>query len=541
MASESDTGPRELAATGHTAGAAGRCVEWVLSAACLVPLLFLPLARDQGIFAYAGQVIRDGGFPYRDVFEQKGPAVHYTYALALTVFGETEAGVRTLFFLVALLGAQLAAAMGGRLWGRSARLPCALCYALAAVQADGWAAWHTAQAEDIMLPLTLGAILLVSRPGELARGPRLALAGALLGIACLYKPTAAAPAAAIGVVALWWCVRAARVSGVELTRRLSWAAGGFLAPAAAFGLFFAVFGVLDDFWLCVVAYNVRAYAQASEWLTLDAVGFLDSRWRVLVLLALWGALWRRREEPLAWRLVCAALVGGWLAVWWQGKYFRYQWTPVVGLLAILAGGGVARLAAALGAAWRRRVVRRLAAAAAVLFVPWVAAPDGVFELVRVWRELAGAARGTGSLDEFQDQFMTGSRRAKVTRTVARYVASRTGAHETALVWGHETLVNFLSRRRSPSRVTIDAYLALDGPPQRAAWRGEFLAALAAAPPSCVIVVDDDPTPLERDDSMTQLRRFPELSAILDTQYEEDYELDHFHVYRRRTDAARGSQ
>src|SRR5258708_39810306 len=91
--------------------------EWLLALVCLAPLAFMPLARDQGHFAYAGQVILDGGLPYRDVFDQKGPATHYTYAAVLAIFGQTQFGVRAFFFIVALLGSRLAAGLGERLAG----------------------------------------------------------------------------------------------------------------------------------------------------------------------------------------------------------------------------------------------------------------------------------------------------------------------------------------------------------------------------------------------------------------------------------------
>ena len=39
--------------------------------------LFLPLGRDQGIFAWVGGVILSGGLPYADAWEVKGPLSHF--------------------------------------------------------------------------------------------------------------------------------------------------------------------------------------------------------------------------------------------------------------------------------------------------------------------------------------------------------------------------------------------------------------------------------------------------------------------------------
>jgi len=47
----------------------------------------IPQGRDSGIFAYTGQVIREGGLPYRDAWDNKPPGVYYIDALAFVLFG----------------------------------------------------------------------------------------------------------------------------------------------------------------------------------------------------------------------------------------------------------------------------------------------------------------------------------------------------------------------------------------------------------------------------------------------------------------------
>src|SRR6266566_3898106 len=66
----------------------------LLAAALLLPSLFYPFARDQGVFAYVGSLILKGGWPYRDVWEVKPPGIYYTYAAMLGCTGSTMAGVR---------------------------------------------------------------------------------------------------------------------------------------------------------------------------------------------------------------------------------------------------------------------------------------------------------------------------------------------------------------------------------------------------------------------------------------------------------------
>jgi hypothetical protein len=60
-----------------------RVLFWLLFCALVavrVPSLAQPAGADQGLYAYVGQRILAGELPYRDAWDQKPPAIHYTYA-----------------------------------------------------------------------------------------------------------------------------------------------------------------------------------------------------------------------------------------------------------------------------------------------------------------------------------------------------------------------------------------------------------------------------------------------------------------------------
>ena len=46
-----------------------------------------PQQRDSGVFAYIGQVITEGGLPYRDAWDNKLPGIYFVDALAFVLFG----------------------------------------------------------------------------------------------------------------------------------------------------------------------------------------------------------------------------------------------------------------------------------------------------------------------------------------------------------------------------------------------------------------------------------------------------------------------
>ena len=51
-----------------------------------LPSLAEPAGADQGLYGYVGQRILDGGVPYRDAWDQKPPAIHYTYAVLFALW-----------------------------------------------------------------------------------------------------------------------------------------------------------------------------------------------------------------------------------------------------------------------------------------------------------------------------------------------------------------------------------------------------------------------------------------------------------------------
>lgn len=60
----------------------------------------MPLERDEGEYAYIGQLILKGIPPYKEAYNMKLPGIYYMYALILSIFGETYKGIHTGFILM---------------------------------------------------------------------------------------------------------------------------------------------------------------------------------------------------------------------------------------------------------------------------------------------------------------------------------------------------------------------------------------------------------------------------------------------------------
>lgn len=65
----------------------------LVTSAIRIRLLSVPLERDEGEYAYAGQLILQGIPPYTLAYNMKMPGIYAIYAGILSVFGQTQTSI----------------------------------------------------------------------------------------------------------------------------------------------------------------------------------------------------------------------------------------------------------------------------------------------------------------------------------------------------------------------------------------------------------------------------------------------------------------
>src|SRR2546429_3690358 len=65
-----------------------------------IRLLGIPLERDEGEYAYSGQLILQGIPPYKLAYNMKFPGTYAAYALIMSMFGQTIYGIHVGLLLV---------------------------------------------------------------------------------------------------------------------------------------------------------------------------------------------------------------------------------------------------------------------------------------------------------------------------------------------------------------------------------------------------------------------------------------------------------
>ncbi len=472
---------------------------WYVPAAILVVwavrYVQLPLGADQGIMLWIGDVIRDGGVPFRDTFDVRGPGFNYLHALILLVFGRNEWGIRVFDLLMLALGGWLVYRIAFRMVGKVAAVASALLFLLWYAALDYWS---TAQSDGWCASILAGVVaLLVLGEGRVTLW-RSAVAGLLVGCCALNKPTYA-----IFLLLPAVSVLAAHKEGIAwLLSRWAATAAGFALPILLCVVWFAANGALDDLIEVHLRWTVLLYSGiAQPWFTRvqEAIGWLlTSKFAVALGLSVAGLVFLARS-----RGADAIVIGLWLGltlfnVVLQGKYWQYHWLVIYPPLAILTGISVhalvrlasARLTTATDQAADRDIAlatRTLPVALiAVLFAAAMFTPS-----LEIYRWVKAEVGLTNANEYDRLQFGPYGRGPDTFAQIARHIASNTTERDAVLVWGDIQGINYLSARRAPTRFAyVPALMIKRDTTYRPKYLREFFAALHAKPPTYVVAMDE---------------------------------------------------
>jgi len=225
-------------------------------------LLSLPLERDEGEYAYAGQVMLQGEPPYKLVYNMKMPGIYAAYALIMAVFGQTTEGIRLGFMFVNFGAIVLMYFLGRRFLDRAGAIAASGIYALLSISPS--VQGFNAHATHFVILATLSAILVLLRAQQSGRLTGFFWSGALFGIAFLMKQPGGA-FAFFGFALLLWSAWRQQPRDWKINGwRLGLYAAGVAVPIVLTGLLLWHAGVWDKFWWWTVVY-ARVHATAVSW------------------------------------------------------------------------------------------------------------------------------------------------------------------------------------------------------------------------------------------------------------------------------------
>ena len=450
----------------------------VLAGAIRYRLADVPLERDEGEYAYAGQLIRHGVPPYQLVYNMKFPGTYYSYAMILTVFGETAHGIRIGLLLVNAATVLLVFLLGRRWFGASAAAVAAMVFA--ALSLDRWIQGSFAHATHfVVLPVLAGFLLLSPGPRPITR-LRFLMAGVLIGMAILMKQQAGAYLIAAALWLVWLRRRSAAESG-RLGLDLAALVAGAIVPVAVVACVLAWQGVFGSFLYWTLNYAAKYVSQVP--LRDAGVNFLDGWNRITTatgwvwVLASVGAvsLFVLRLADGARPFILLLALGS-VAALVPGFYFRSHYfivlLPVASLCAGVGFLGIERLASRLFSPVTGPAVALLVSLA-TLSAYVVRERDYLFRM-----SPEQVSRSVYSISPFVEA-----------PVVAGYLRDHTSPADRILVFGSEPEIYFHANRRSVTGY-IYTYPLMEPHAHASRMQDEMMREIEAAHPLYVVSVVD---------------------------------------------------
>ena len=466
-----------------------RAILALLVLALAVVLLRLPAVLyrqpidEEATYTVVANEILDGGHPYVDAVERKPPLIFWTYAALFAAAGRYNFvalhALGVMWTIATMAGVYL---LARRIFDRETGLVAAMLYGAFAC----WATVHNLPFNgELMMNLPIAwAWALAIRPPAASRA-RLALAGALLCVASLFKQPAAVAVVPIGIYLLRKSFAQAAWLSIGFCATLAFAAGVLYEQRILFDAFY--WTVADHllphiFWSRAIEHTLSFVGACLPLVAGAALALRDD--------ALWNE--RRGERAALAGLLAVSAVGAAAGA----RFYPHYYIQLVLPLAPLAA-----------AYWRQRSRAVVA----------IVAPFAVAFAVAHAAGLAAQPESTAA---------------------GAYIRRSSHPDDRIFVWGQEARIYVDARRQPASRYVTSFALTgyIFGPPlpgvdtsvriRPGAW-ANLMTDFARHPPEYIVDVQWNP------DVQYPIARFPLLAHLIAEHYEPVLRTPEGVVYARR--------
>jgi hypothetical protein len=436
-------------------------------------LLNIPLERDEGEFAYSGQLLLQGIAPYKFAYTMKLPGTAAVYAAILVVFGQSPGGIHAGLLAVNVLTMLLVFFLTRKFLSAYAGTVAAATYGLLSTSPSvlGFAAHAT----HLVVLFAISGLLVLTKALRSQRHASYFFSGLLLGLAFLMKQPGIFFVAFAAIYALRSELQARR-SWREIATRLSLLLCGSALPVALTCLLMWHAGVFRTFWFWTFTY-AQQYGRIvspkdSPFLFFPAARAVIQPAIFLWLIAAFGCIaffWSKEHRKNLF-FALAFLLFSFLSVC-SGFYFRSHYfillLPAISFLvaaAVVIAGQCLR---------RHRFLRFLPALAFLLACLFSIAQQRRFLFAM---DPLAACRSLYGLNPFPEA-----------RTIARFLQSHTQPFERIAVLGAEPEIFFYAQRNSATGF-IYSYPLLEEQPLGLSMQETFISEIESAQPPFVVLV-----------------------------------------------------
>jgi hypothetical protein len=450
---------------------------FVLTTAIRIRLLGIPLERDEGEYAYAGQLLLQGIPPYKLAYSMKFPGTYVAYAIMMLLFGQTITAIHLGLLFVNSATSALIFFIGKRLLNSTVGIAAAASYALLSVSPSvlGLAAHAT---HFVVLPVLGGAFLLLNQQNRSGVG-RLFVSGLLMGLGLLMKQPGLFFILFGAVYLFLGDVRAGLVLRKAILRNLVFA-GGAVTPLVITFLALCYAGVFARFWFWTIHYaheygTLVSISDARQLLIQGVRDAIGPNWPLWILAGV-GLLTcsLNRSTDRSTGFLLGLFISSTLAVC-LGFYFRpHYFILLLPAVALFAGIAINNISSVL----RHQIT-------AVRFFPLLLLASCAVFLVLAQRDLFFLL----SPIEASHTIYAGNPFPETIK-VGEYVRDHTDPSDTIAVVGSEPQVYFYSHRHSATGY-IYTYPLMEAQTYARQMQTEMIHEIEAAEPKYLISVTID--------------------------------------------------
>ena len=277
----------------------------------------VPLERDEGEYAYAGQLMLQGIPPYQIAYNMKLPGTYAAYAAIMAIAGQTVPAIHLGLMVINTLTILLLYFIGKRLYGPLAGTVAGICYGMLSV--GPWVQGFAGHATHFVVFMAVAGLWMLLKAQEEGQLWKFLAVGLFFGAAFMMKQ----PGAAYGLFA-----------GLYLARISPWGASERLKSAVR--LLILIIGMALPFaFTCVLLWRAGVFSKFWFWTFTYAYQYgtnvkLDEGWRYFKMYFSQEAI----SAIALWTLAAVGLIVTFLNRWaWR------HWDFLTGLL-IFSGAAV---------------------------------------------------------------------------------------------------------------------------------------------------------------------------------------------------------
>ena len=438
-------------------------------------LLGIPLERDEGEYAYVGQLLLQGILPYTEAYNMKFPGIYFVYALILAIFGQSHTGIHLALVLVNIITSILLFLIGRRLFNNTVGIITASSFLIMTLSPKVLGFWANSE-HFVILPVTGGILLMLwvlEKRGLIGAF----FSGLLLGTPFLIKQHGIF-FTLFGFIC--FCLIYLR-DHPSFSKKVFLDIGlfvlGILTPFGLTIILFLTFGNFENFWFWTFQY-------ASEYATGTSIDKGLANFKktfipiikdnfFIMIVALFGLMsifWSKAGKS-KWLFIIGFFITSFLSIC-PGLHFReHYYILLIPAIALFFGVGINSINERLSSSFIRTVVASCIATISLVY-PIVNQREFLFKL-----SPEEACRSVYGLNPFPESL-----------EIAKFINENTSENDEIAVLGSEPQIYFYSKRKAATGY-IYTYALMEPHKFALKMQKEMISEIETSGPKYIIVAN----------------------------------------------------